>query len=357
MMKRSLARIAIIVIGLMIPISAVAHVPEFPKGSEDIRQATVIEKPAKSWAVYGELRRGGEAHYYRMELEEDDRILLSLLVTTDPSERDFTPSFTLMGPGLTHKEGEEDEHEHTLPAYLEVPEGYGTITVEGQRPPKATYEAFSPSSFYSLGDLDLRAPTDGTYYVAVHEPSAGGRYSLVVGYVESFTLREWVLVPVSLISVYRWEGQGLLMIFSPMLLTVAIGLVLMAWHMKRRKKSLELQRWLTVLAGLTFVGSGSSMFFQMAFTATRAPLGAEAVVTLLLAILPILVGLGALRLGLDGTQEPDPRTRIKTFILGLLALFVWAGFVIGPILAFLASVMPRGIFSRAESFQRGRPGL
>jgi hypothetical protein len=46
------------------------------------------------------------------------------------------------------------------------------------------------------------------------------------------------------------------------------------------------------------------------------------------------------------------KRRICYVILGLAALFMWAGLIIGPALAILASVMPTNLRMRASGSER-----
>jgi hypothetical protein len=71
---------------------------------------------------------------------------------------------------------------------------------------------------------------------------------------------------------------------------------------------------------------------------TLAPLGLDAIVTIVLAVVPISMGIFAIRFAVRKTV--NVRTRVSMGILGVLALFAWAGFVVGPILAVIASVLP-----------------
>jgi hypothetical protein len=39
-----------------------------------------------------------------------------------------------------------------------LPEGAATVVIEGRNPTQATYEPFSPSTFYQLAGMELDAP-------------------------------------------------------------------------------------------------------------------------------------------------------------------------------------------------------
>lgn len=311
--------------------AAVGHVPGFSGDRHGFDEAIPVDDPAKSWAFYGELHGEMQAQYYRLDMGAGDRIYLELLVPTDPSQEGFVPDAVLMGPGL--------DAEGSPPEFVYVPDGYTTVLMQGAMPDRATYEGFSPSSFYSVAHLEVSAPRNGTYFVAVYGASGGGRYSLVVGYRESFSLSEWVLVPISLISVYRWEGQGIPLILAPIILTVVVGGAMVVWRL-RSGRTWSIFRVVATVAGLMFIGSGMTIIVQMLITVMRTHLAAEAVITVLLAAIPILLGIGALRIGLGRWDHAGTSLRLKLFLVGLLALFAWAGLIVGPALCMMGGILP-----------------
>jgi len=312
--------------------AALAHAPVTPGNNESLATATFIPNPTKSWAIYAELHEGGEAQYYKFNITEGQRIHVMLLKSTNPEDKDFTPGLVLMGPNINNQSD--------VPDYVEVPVGADALVVGGEQPAQATYEPFSPSSFYSLADLALDAPSSDTYYIAVYEPSQGGHYGLAIGDREEYTLSEWILIPLNLISVYQWEGQSLVVIFAPMAAILAIGFGLMVWRLRKRGLAPTLLDWVGTLAGLLFVGTGVMILFQMSLTLTQTPVVPEIGVTLVLALIPVLVGIGVLRLILRSGGEVNIRKRVYLAILGLIALFAWAGLIVGPALAMVASVLP-----------------
>ena len=309
-----------------------AHSPISPGNNESLDTATPISDPTKSWAVYAELHEGGEAQYYRFDITVGQKIHVMLFRSPSPDDRDFLPGFVLMGPGLSSQ--------GNVPNYVEVPSGAQTLVAEGKQPDQATYEPFSPSIFYSLADLSLDAPSSGTYYIAVYEPSRGGHYGLAVGDRESYTLEEWIFIPLNLISVYQWEGQSLIVIFAPLAITLVVGLGLMIWRQRNRPAALTLLDWTAALAGLLFLGTGINVLFQMILGLTQTALVPEIIVTIVLALAPILLGIGALRIVLRSAGKVDRRKRIYLAILGIVALFLWAGLLVGPALAIVASILP-----------------
>jgi len=310
-----------------------AHAPLKPGDNESLATATLIPDPTKSWAIYGELHEGGEAQYYRFNMTEGQKIHVMLFKSTRSEEAEFLPSFVLMGLGIS-EQGD-------VPDYVEKPPDARTFVAEGEQPAQATFEPFSPSSFYSLADVTLDAPATGTYYIAVFESTMGGHYGLAVGDRESYTLDEWILIPFNLLSIYQWEGQSVILVFAPMILTLVIGIGLMILRSKNKKTPRTLHGWIGSIAGLLFMGSGATVLFQLAFSLIQTSLGSEAAITIVFALIPILLGIGTLRLSWTAEQKTDLKSRIYLAVLGVAALFAWAGLIIGSALAIIASALPR----------------
>jgi hypothetical protein len=319
---------------LLAPI-AQAHVPLFPGGNTNLSFATFISDPAKSWAAYDFLSPD-RPKYYAFDMEKGQRISLSLLTSTNPKEKGFMPSIALLGPGLGTG--------GAIPSYVELPEGYGDIAVKGNRSEHAIYEPFGPSSYYQQSDLDLDAPNSGRYYAAVYISSnnnsnnnggnsnSGGHYSLAIGYLEEFTFLERILTPFSLISIYQWEGQSLSTILTPMLIAVLLG-VLIIWRSRKRTPFSSAG----TIAGLLILGTSATVLSQMAFSLMRAPAGAEVEISILLAVIPAILGIVALRLsrGKAGILQ-----RVAIAVIGTIALLAGSGLIAGPLLAIAASVLP-----------------
>ena len=312
------------------------HAPLMPGSNESLATATVVSDPTKSWAVYATLHEGGEAEYYRFNISEGRRIHVSLFKSTAPGDGGFVPSFVLTGPKLSIQ--------GSVPKYVEIPEGAGSIVVEGKNPTRATYEAFAPSAFYQVADLEMDAPSSGTYYIAVYENSRGGNYGLAIGDRESFTLSEWILTPLSVVSIRQWSGQSLLLAFVPAIAVFVVGIPILIQRRRNAGSPRTLFQWTEVVAGLLFLASGFTVISQMLLALTIAPLGPAVIVTIDLASVPVVMGVFAIRFALQRT--PNFRIRASAAILGFLALFAWAGFVVGPILSVIASILPHSGRSR-----------
>lgn len=339
---------------LLLSAPASSHVPLMAEDNDNISLAMDISDADKSWAVYGQLPEPA-AHYYSLDRKEGERIYLSLFRTADPAESGFKPSLQLIGPGL--KESIKPDHWPPLPpGALELK----LHQAEEKTAAAATYEPFGPSSFIDLAEINITAPQAGRYYAAVYSnPLAGpgnnssagaggsGHYGLAVGYKEEFSFTDRFLTPLRLISVYLWEGQSLSMILIPYLLAEVIAL-LFFWRGSRRT-SFSLAG---SLAGFLFLATSASVFNQMIFSLTRAPLGPEVYITLAIGIFHALLAVAAIRLA---RGEAGILQRALLAVLGTLALLAGSGMIIGPLLSMAASFLPSrsgNIFARTIAKDR-----
>jgi len=110
--------------------------------------------------------------------------------------------------------------------------------------------------------------------------------------------------------------------------------------LKKKRNLASPMAWLGAIAGLTFIGTAATTLYQMLAAATSVALGAEALITLIFAIVPLAIGLATLRLSVRDSDKASVKKRIYYVVLGFAALFMWAGLIVGPILTILTSVMP-----------------
>ncbi|MHA2351925.1 MAG: hypothetical protein ACXABX_02260 [Candidatus Thorarchaeota archaeon] len=315
-------------LALIIP-STVAHVPISAQDGETLETAFFIEEPTKSWVIYSKLHGDGHPQYFAFEMEAGTRIrmLLSIPVTADPVS--FTPSIALMGPGIANSS--------SIPGDLEIPESSGVMVIESDSA-TPTYEGFTPTVFYALIDIDMQAPATGEYYFVVYEPDDGGLFSVALGYIESFTLSEWLFVPLNVMKIHQWNGQSILSILAPMIATLVIGMVLLLY---RKDEHRELQNpisWIAAIGALLFFSSGITIFYQTALAALFA-VDLQIIVSIIFGILPILLGVLTLRLVLTENWQINRSKQSRLLAMGLIAPFLWAGLLIGPALVILSSTL------------------
>jgi hypothetical protein len=329
-MKRGLLAIAAFVaLAGLAPGAALAHSPTTPGENEGLAAAETVREPTKSWAYYSELHEGGEARYFRLELKAGERLYAGVFL---PADTGFLPRIAAMGPGWGN--------ESALPAFVEVPPGYGHVVVNGTLGGR-DYEPFTPASYYQIGKVDITVNRTATYYIAVFEPDRGGKFGIAIGYRESFTAEEWLMIPFRVINIHLWEGQPLALILSPLIVTLALGIALMAWWRRRRGSwPYAFRFWPGALAGLMLAGTGAMTALQMAMALSVSGNPAGGVVTALFAAIPLALGMWALRLARPG--QFDTGFRLRMALVGALGLLLWGGLVLGPVLAFVQAGLPGG---------------
>ena len=321
---------SILLLCLLLVLGAQAHVPITIGDNEALETAMHIPDPLKSWVIYSDLRDGGVANYFKFDMEQGQRLRLSLFT---PRESSFTPGLVIMGPDI--------EPQGTVPSFIEVPEGLAARVVAGTQPETASYEPFTPSSLYELVDVDTTVNASGTYYVAVYEPSQGGWYGLAVGYREEFELDEWLRVPLDVITIHQWEGQSLIFILAPMLGIVALGFVLLFGERKKGVPVLQSPvSWLGSFVSFLYIGSGATIVAQMGIALTVASVTSTVIITVIFALLPIIAGIAMLRIAMQARGKIEIKSRIEIAILGIVGLFIWAGLLVGPVLAIVVSLLP-----------------
>ncbi len=226
----------------------------------------------------------------------------------------------------------------SLPDFIEIPEGFGARLVAPSMPEKPEYEPFTPASYYYLIDVDETVSEDGDYYLAVYDPNLeDGKYGIAIGYKEEFTLSEWLLIPFDVISIHEWEGQSLIVILMPLLLSLILGPILLA---RKAFIKLDVFNLLGVVAGLFYIGSGFMLLVQMLFALYGALFNALVLLTLVFITLPLVLGYVLLRKTMRVQGRISRRDRIAFLVLGLVGLFTWSGLLLGPSLAIVAGILP-----------------
>jgi hypothetical protein len=304
--------------------------------NDSLEHALHIENPTKSWAIYDELGHDGGAKYYELELKKGERLKVSIFT---PEEGDFSPGIVIMGPNFSNTTA--------IPDFIEVPEGYGTIMIAGERSEHAEYEPFTPSSSYHTAEFDEEVNQSAKYYIAVFDPDHGGKFGVAVGYIESFSVEEWLLIPFDVINIHLWEGQNIVMILAPLVIVFVTGKIILFYRrLKQNKPPHKFHEWLGSIGGLLYMGTGSMMILQMGIALSRSGPTAAATVTLIFAGIPIVLGAlllwGSAR-DIKDTKDKTKLTtenRIKLFIYGILGLVFWAGLIVGPIIVMVASILP-----------------
>jgi uncharacterized protein YhhL (DUF1145 family) len=314
--------------------SVLGHVPLDTEDNTSLDRAMHIHDPQKSWAIYDDLHSGEEAKYYELHLEKGDRLYASVLT---PEDGAFAPGLIIMGPGL----GTNDSY----PEHIEVPEGVDILVIEGEKKDEAEYEPFTPASNFALASFDDNVNATGTYHIVVYNEFTGGKFTLAVGYQESFTIFEWLKVPLDLIGIYLWTGHSPLLIIAPFLFWIFAGFFII----HKRYKVYSLNSWLASTGGLLYLGTATLISIEMVIALSRAPVTALVVVTLIFISIPAILGIITLIKIIKKKDEFERKDRLMLAVFGVLGLIFWGGVIVGPIVVLIASVSPVYFIFNKES--------
>jgi len=334
MRLRTCSIAAVLLVGMLVfpATAASAHSPLFPTGNDRLATAYTVNDPAKSWAIYSWLDEGGGVQYYRLELQQGQRISLSLLTAQNPQDGGFLPSLVLFGPSL----GRND----SVPSFLDRPYGYDAWVISGQAPSEGTYEPFSATGYYQVASLVTNASQEATFYVAVFNHYTGGSYGLAVGDQEGYGPEEIVYLPYNLVRVYQWDEQDLPAILAPMAIVIAIGGILYIRSANGQKLIPSPARAFTALSALGFLGWSAMLVAEMVIASGKGPLGLDVGITLLFIILGVLLAWVDLKLVRRRDRILARGHRLLLVLVAIVGVALWSGFYIGPIAALLASVLP-----------------
>ena len=327
---RTLRLAAIVFIASMVALQAVAgHTPLEAEGEHgSLETALEIRDPTRSWTLYRELLGAAEPHYYRVRLEPGDRLVVSLFTPTSEGPG-FVPRLVVMGADL--------QAIGSFPTYVEVPEGYN-VTAHHSIHATPEYEPFTPASYHFLAEVRVEPVAGGDYYFAVYGPDGGGRYGLTTGYREEFTLEEWVTTPLDLFRIRLWEGQSPLIVFGPL----AAAAAACVWLVRRREAVIGAHMWLGLAAASAYVASGVNTGVQMLLALAASGFSSGSLLTGIFVASQAGLGVMVLQKTLKERRGRTVPQRAVMAAYGLIGLFIWAGVIVGPVLALFAAAVSDG---------------
>jgi hypothetical protein len=260
-------------------------------------------------------------------------IFIAFLSPDSPATSHFLPDFVLMIPDSLVSD--------PVPSFIQVPDGYGTLVVNGTDPGSATYEAFSPGWYYQLAELRINASLSGTYYVVVFENDGGGNYGLPIGYIEGYTIPEILGLPYNLQQVFVWEGQNTIIVLLPMIFVFAIGIVFLYLSKARGRGPLNnLSKLAAAIGGLAFIGYAGINIYQMSLALSKTGWVSEAFISVMFIVLPLVLGLISLNYAMKARIRTTIKYRAVLVIIGVVGLMFWTGLYLGPALMVMAALLP-----------------
>jgi hypothetical protein len=133
-----------------------------------------------------------------------------------------------------------------------------------------------------------------------------------------------------------------------MIASLAVGVVFTGWVLYGQRRLSSPLAWLAAIAGFTFIGTAASTFMQLAIDATVVHVGVEALLTIIFAVIPLVLGMLTVRLALQDKPMTVQR-RVFLVMLGATALFMWAGYIVDPLWRLLQVSCLRGCNAENQS--------
>ncbi len=216
---------------LLLPVACSAHLPRLEVGQNpNLNSPVTIQNPQISQVFYGKMI--GDDQYYSFNLPKQTKILLGLLI---PINEKNLPSLELIG-----REGRRE--------FLA-----GNFT-------KVYFEEFG-GDYYLQGPEQTYNLNAGGYMIKIRNASSTGRYALVVGQEESFTVLETIktyfLLPIikqKFFDKQIWENfVGLL------------GVLMILFSIALFQIKIKSRRWMLLLGIVLFSISAGVISFANPF--------------------------------------------------------------------------------------------
>jgi hypothetical protein len=306
---------------------ALAHVPAFPTANTAPDRAVTVHDPVKSWSFYDELS-ANQTNYYRLTLEGGQRLRVG---TFTPVAGAFRPGIVVMSSAL--------DRPGAPPHGVEVPADMGFVVIDGRRPPAPTYEPFAPAAYYHTATVSRSVDEEKTFLIAVYEPAnRSGPVGVTVGYRESFTPMEYLLVPFSLVRTHLWAGLNPLLVLGPGAVMLISGVV--SIRRRDREYASSVGTAGPLIAGLLIAGSGANTAVLQGVALARTGFQPGALLTLGYVLVPLAAGGWVVMWASRGESALTPKTRVGLALAGLAGLGTWAGFIVGPAAVLIAAAWP-----------------
>lgn len=369
----SLSRLALVsalMVMIVLPLSAPnssSHLPVFDSGGESYETAERIENLETSFALYGELpsMTPGDpdgTKYYVFEGIGGQELKFEV------GKKDFffAPSVLLTGPGLPTP---DEETQNIIDSGgLDLPEGYGALGWSFVFLPWADYfaesefEPFTQTTFYYAYSEGVLLPSDGTYYLiltsVVYSDELGdyqtssGKYFLVTGYEEEFTVLDFMLMPWYWLKVQSfWSEHGEILFILP---TVAVVLFLLGVDALRlrkdegftgRTKSAKSLYFVGVTGSFLMIGGAANQLLLLIVYSGQHEWDGIVLLVLSLQLAGFAIGVASTRFVKRHLFDMKAASLMLGCVITAIALVLGAGVIIGPVLL-LGSLVVMMLFNQ-----------
>lgn len=240
---------------LLTPRTSEASSPIYkPSGEEtSVDQPKVVPDSSVQWTYYAELAPG-KVDVYQVYAQQGQQANPSLSVPKLDALNNFTPTVTLVGPGLSSAVTAANTDSGVSATFIEsntlanyLPVGVGAklgempgVTIGYKGDPQARQVVSDGSTQISLWQgqsLKVDYPSTNVYYLIVWDKSdKGGQYVLSVGGEDESGLGDLIKTPYTWAKAHLWVGDTAPVIIAAIVLILIIAVVVFLLVKRPRKR-------------------------------------------------------------------------------------------------------------------------
>ena len=189
-------RVIVILLVVTFTFNVYAHKPIDTSGEASRNDPIVIKNHQISWVAYNKLIEEFDVDYYKLlSVNQGERIYLSLLIPQIKRLKDFEPSIAVIGPSLGKDYDGLDKN--SIQNLITLTNKDGIIVKQYRDEGNNFFEPFTQTSYWEKQKMNIEAPLDGDYYVAVFDISGyADKYVLSIGKEEKWGIRDLFKMPV-----------------------------------------------------------------------------------------------------------------------------------------------------------------
>ncbi len=210
----------------LFPSTAYAHETIFVNSNASSVETSIEINVDSPKAIFDELPSGKYLRFYKIQLNQDESIRISLLVPKIIGQEDYNPAIVVMSDYVA-------QTFPRVPVSLVGTEEF--LIVEYDNDIKNIFEEkFTGTNYYVHQSFNITSTKESDYFLTVFDRETnGGKYVLSVGDYDNSKLLE-INSPYTLLQIKMWYGDYAIIVAA----TIAIGVSLLTifWLTKMKGK-------------------------------------------------------------------------------------------------------------------------
>lgn len=230
----------IVIITLLVLIftfNVYAHKPIDTSGEATKNNPIVIKNHQTSWVAYNLLTEAYDVDYYKLlSVNEGEKISISILIPQIKRLIDFKPIIAVIGPDLGIDY--DGLAKNNIKNLITLTNKEGIIVKQYRGEDKAFYEPFTQTKYWEKQKMNIKAPVDGDYYLAVFDIEGNAdKYVLSIGKEEKWGVKDLIKMPgiwwnVRMFVEQKWSTYIITVVF---VLLIMVGLVFIVKKIRNSK--------------------------------------------------------------------------------------------------------------------------